>query len=202
MLHGFGADNQDLASLSTVIADDRDITWIFPNAPLEVPIGPHMMGRAWFPIDMQAIEKAMQEGTHRDLTQQHSEEFFQAAMMVANLIEEIDHQPSQVILGGFSQGAMISCEVALKMESQLDALVILSGNPIALDGWTQQMPSKKGLKVFQSHGMQDQVLSFEKAKMLHDLLESHELDTCFVPFNGGHEIPMPVISELNKHVFS
>jgi phospholipase/carboxylesterase len=64
LLHGYGASMDDLFPLFEYLA--KDWNWFFPNAPLEVPIGPMMSGRAWFPIDMEALNAAMMSGQHRD----------------------------------------------------------------------------------------------------------------------------------------
>ena len=34
----------------------------FPDAPLEIPVGPMMVGRAWFPIANEILEQAMVQG--------------------------------------------------------------------------------------------------------------------------------------------
>ena len=46
MLHGFGADMNDLAPLHTYLDPDGHFNWIFPQGILTVPIGPHATGRA------------------------------------------------------------------------------------------------------------------------------------------------------------
>src|SRR6185437_12531546 len=55
LFHGFGADAHDLAPLSDVSSQIK-ATWIFPNAGLQVPIAPGFMGRAWFHIDVAALD--------------------------------------------------------------------------------------------------------------------------------------------------
>src|SRR4051812_1591446 len=67
IFHGYGADCHDLASLGQVIEAPLGSHWVFPNAPIQIPIGPGFFGRAWFNIDIQAYERALRTGTHRDL---------------------------------------------------------------------------------------------------------------------------------------
>lgn len=45
LLHGFGADNTDLATLARVVDPQVKTNWCFPNAPHVVPLGPHMTGQ-------------------------------------------------------------------------------------------------------------------------------------------------------------
>ena len=196
ILHGYGADMNDLAPLTDVLPEPSTGTWYFPNAPLEVPIGPHVTGRAWFPIDMEALEKAMMTGTTRDFASVIPGGFLEAQEKVSKFVKALDRKPEDIILGGFSQGAMISCDVALHMDSNLKGLVLLSGNMVAKERWEKSVSNRKGQRIFQSHGQQDQVLGFESAENLSKMLENAEADIKFVPFQGGHEIPHSVMKNL------
>lgn len=198
ILHGYGADMNDLAPLSDVLPEPSTGTWYFPNAPLEVPIGPSMMGRAWFPIDMAALEEAMMTGSHRDFSSVIPEGFLKAQEQVCKFLKALDRKPEDIILGGFSQGAMISCDVALHMESNLRGLALLSGNMVAKERWEKIVANRTGLKVFQSHGQQDQVLGFDSADNLSKMLIAAQANVQFVPFQGGHEIPNSVMQELAR----
>ena len=56
MLHGYGANALDLAPLHQILPQKPEINWLFPEAPLTVPIGPHMVGRAWFELAMENLD--------------------------------------------------------------------------------------------------------------------------------------------------
>ena len=62
ILHGYGANFEDLAGLMPYADPAQLYNWIFPNGILDVPIGPHMSGKAWFPIDIAALERQLQKG--------------------------------------------------------------------------------------------------------------------------------------------
>jgi len=47
--------------------------------------------------------------------------------------------------------------------------------------------------VLQSHGRRDPVLPFSQAQRLRSLLDEAGLDVAWLPFDGQHEIPPPVI---------
>ena len=51
-----------------------------------------------------------------------------------------------------------------------------------------------GQKIFQTHGLQDGVLPLQGAESLKAALQESGAEYQFVPFNGGHEIPMQVLS--------
>ena len=75
LLHGYGADQTDLAPLADMMDPDGKFHWYFPNGVLEVIIAPGFSGRAWFQIDMAEYESAMREGRLRDLTKNRPEGF-------------------------------------------------------------------------------------------------------------------------------
>ncbi len=59
------------------------------------------------------------------------------------------------------------------------------------------MPKRKGLPVFQSHGMQDEILPYVGAERLRDALSKSGLVVEWHSFRGGHEIPEPVLRRLS-----
>lgn len=69
LFHGYGADAGDLLPLAEMMGLDKSITWVFPDAPMEVIIAPGFTGRAWFQIDNKRLEAALQNGEPADLSQ-------------------------------------------------------------------------------------------------------------------------------------
>src|SRR5689334_1575442 len=69
LLHGFGAPGEDLVPLWRVLYGYDGIPpstrFAFPAAPLEVD--PHWGGRAWWMIDVMALQSAILQGRTRDL---------------------------------------------------------------------------------------------------------------------------------------
>jgi phospholipase/carboxylesterase len=107
--------------------------------------------------------------------------------------------PSErLIVGGFSQGSMAACNTVFTRNVARGGLVILSGTPVNLDVWKAGMTSKPEIPVFQSHGTQDPLLSFQAAEQLRDEMRDCGLSTEWVSFRGGHEIPMPVLAGLGR----
>jgi phospholipase/carboxylesterase len=202
LLHGYGADQNDLAPLCQYIEAPAATNWLFPNAPIEVALGPSMSGRSWFPIDTQAIQEAAMRGGHRDMSRAAPPEFADARDLVANMLEAYDVPLSRVLIGGFSQGAMIATEVALTAAVAPAGLAILSGTLIDRERWAEQAARRTGLRFFQSHGRVDPLLSFEAAQELHTLLSDAGLVGQWQPFDGQHEIPARVLHELGTYIES
>jgi len=197
MLHGYGADAWDLVPLAQVLRVPPGTTWLFPNAPLEVPLGPHMSGRAWFAIDMAALEAAMIRGQHRDLSRDSPPAMEHARESILQMLTEAGANWSRTILAGFSQGAMLATATALQAHRQPLGLVVLSGTVVDEATWLAGAKKHKGLAVFQSHGTRDPLLDVHAARRLHRLFDEAGLITEYHEFVGGHEIPQPILDRLS-----
>jgi len=194
ILHGYGADFTDLAPLSDVLGGNPNGTWIFPNGFLTTQFG----GRAWFPIDVAELERAMATGVHRDLSQKRPQGMDQARQRLMPLYEDLLKSHQKVVVGGFSQGAMMAMELALYGSKAPSGLVLFSGTLVDQGQWEQRLDKLDGVKIFQSHGTDDPLLAYEHAENLRNLMLSKDLDVQFVDFRGGHEIPQKVISQAQS----
>ncbi len=202
MLHGFGADMNDLAPLHTYLDPDGHFNWIFPQGILTVPIGPHATGRAWFPIRMADIEAAAMRGEVVDFAEVFPEGMAEAERRIKSLISYLRLKSSDLILGGFSQGAMMTCQVALTLPDDIMGMILFSGNCVNIKTWEAAAPRHKAIPYIQSHGMEDPILGFKHAERLHSLLSESGLKGQFLPFKGFHEIPLPVIRETARFLKS
>jgi phospholipase/carboxylesterase len=120
----------------------------------------------------------------------------EARARIAELCAELAKLGGPILLGGFSQGAMLSCDVALHVDQPLAGLVVMSGTLLARGEWEPRLAARRGLPVLQSHGREDPLLSFAAAERLRDLLRGGGLDVEWVPFSGGHGIAPVVIDRL------
>jgi phospholipase/carboxylesterase len=107
----------------------------------------------------------------------------------------VDYQ--KTVIGGFSQGAMLSCDALWHTDYPFAGLVQLSGNLLAQPLWSPLMPKRSGLPVFQSHGTLDEILPYMGAEHLRDELGRAGLAVEWHCFRGGHEIPESVQRALS-----
>jgi len=196
LLHGFGAPGEDLVPLHRVMRVPRETRFAFPAAPLELDMMPG--ARAWWHIDMIRLQEAMERGDMRDLSSEEPEGLYAAREKMDAFLTQIrkDLAPSKLVLGGFSQGSMLSMDLALRTSHPIDALVILSGTLLAQDVWVPKMKALAGKPIFQSHGTHDPLLPYALAERLKTELVAAGANVKFVPFRGQHEIPPPVLDEL------
>lgn len=199
LLHGFGAPGTDLVSLWRVLDVPRGTRFVFPAAPLDLSYA-YGMGdaRAWWMIDMAALDAAVRSGTFRELGKEIPEGLADARAKLIAALDAIEARlkPSALMLGGFSQGAMLSLDVALHTTRPIASLALMSGTLLAEEVWAPLLSARKGLPVVQSHGTHDPILPFVVAEKLRDRLTAAGLEVDFVPFRGQHEIPPVVLQKI------
>lgn len=198
--HGFGADMNDLQSLGEMISTHKTYNWLFPNGPLDVP---HSVGgKAWWHIDMMELQRIMMTGGERDQSLSTPAGLDKSVDMTMEMIRQLRVPWNKIILGGFSQGAMLATELYLKAPETPKGLVIMSGTLLHQDKWKELIPARAGQKFFQSHGTHDPVLSHKQAARLETLLTQNGMKGHLMSFAGGHEIPMPVLKKISEYINS
>lgn len=197
ILHGYGADFTDLSALPSVVDPAQQWDWYFPNGSLEIPFSPLFSGRAWFPIDMQRLQAAGESGQARFFADHVPQGLSAASEQVQALLKTLQETYPVVCLGGFSQGAMVSCDAALHSAVKPDMLLQLSATFAAASRWEAAVKAHPGVcRVLQSHGRHDGVLSFAAAEELSRFWQKHEFPHRFLAFQGAHEIPYDVLQAL------
>jgi phospholipase/carboxylesterase len=186
LFHGYGADAADLAPLATELGLAKPWAWAFPNGILKLDMG----GRAWFPIDRETFEKIQFEGRPWDGGNRLPPDLDATRQAALECVAALGRPMSEVVLGGFSQGAMLATELALAGPEKPLGLAILSGGLFTESRWRELAPKKKGLRFFQTHGRQDPILDFAAAQRLEKLLKDGGLEGGLLPFDGGHGIPL------------
>lgn len=192
LLHGFGSSAEQWLPYSKTVTFLPNVEFLFPQGPvLMLRTDGSGAGHAWWDLKLAEHRRAGKLGV--DLRDEDPNGLERAGNLVRSFLEGVGHP---VILGGFSQGAMVSCHVAFTSDLPLQALVLLSGTPLDESVWRAGMPRRKGLPVFMSHGRADDVLPFDLAEGLRDEMLAAGLDVTFVAFDGGHEIPEEAVAGL------
>lgn len=201
LLHGFGAPGDDLVPLADVIQVPTGTRWLFPEAPLSLNMG-FGDSRAWWIIDFARIQEDRAAGRIRDMSVEIPQGLALAREGFLTFLKELPRQLSidynKTVIGGFSQGAMLTCDAVLQTNYPFAGLVQLSGNLLAQAVWGPLMAKRRGLPVFQSHGTEDDILPLIGAERLRDTLTRSGLAVEWHSFRGGHEIPGEVLRTLSK----
>lgn len=187
LFHGYGASMSDLYGIGEALGPHFSADWFFPNGPISVPLGFMMEGRAWFPINMAELEEAMNSGQHRKFSDKSSEEFDHSQKLAVDFLKELSKKYSKLIIGGFSQGAMLASHVFSAVNTH--GLALFSGTLIDKESLLEKIGDGAKLQFFQSHGTSDPLLEYSQAQDLYKVLKDKGLKGDFVTFEGGHEIP-------------
>lgn len=195
LLHGFGAGGDDLVDLADYVDAPAGTRWVFPAAPLA-----HGDGRAWWMLDLARLERELMTGQPVDRSDELPEGLPAARAAMLGVLDALarDHHrtDARTVLGGFSQGAMLTVDVALHAPGPLAGLALLSGTLIAQPVWQARAPALAGVTVLQSHGTRDPLLPFAGAERLRDFLLGAGAAVGFLPFPGGHELPPPILEAV------
>ena len=204
LCHGFGAPGDDLVGLAPELVREvpalRDVRFYFPAAPLTLE-GGWGDSRAWWLIDMGAIQRLQHDqAAQREFRKIEPEGLPAARRAMLALVQQVAAETGlpmrKIMLGGFSQGAMLASDVALRLEEAPGALVVLSGTLLIEDVWRTRAKARAGLPVFQSHGRQDPILPYRAAEWLKELFLEAGMQHEFVPFDGGHTIGPDALLKL------
>lgn len=200
--HGYGAPGDDLVPLAPMIVKferslSESVRFIFPEAPLDLGDLGMPDGRAWWHLDLMCLQAAVATGHYRELTQRRPDGLVETREKFQKMLDECTQETgipvSRTVLGGFSQGAMLSTDVSLHLATPPAGLIILSGSLINHDEWQERLKSRSGLAVLQSHGRYDPLLPFEFSVQLRIELEAAKNEVEFYEFPGQHEIPFEVM---------
>jgi phospholipase/carboxylesterase len=183
LLHGRGADEHDLHPLLDVLDPQRRLVGLTPGAPLLLPPG----GRHWYVLRQVGFpDRDTFLATLADLGP-----WLDAWLADRGLGWE------RTVLGGFSQGAVMSHALALSPGRPAPAGVLaLSGFVPTVDGWAPDLPARAGLPVTIAHGRRDPVIPVELGRAARDLLEAGGLDVTYRESDVGHQIEPHGVPDL------
>lgn len=196
--HGFGAPGDDLVPLAEPVLNAHPaiaagVRFIFPEAPLD--LGPYGMpgGRAWWEINMAQLATMYQTNDFAQLTEVEPEGLQEASAQLANavqaMLDDAGLASDSLLLGGFSQGAMVSTDVVLRTGLCPAQLILMSGTMLSREAWTNLAAEHPGCPVIQTHGTMDMVLPIEPSTWLRDMLSDNGFDVQYQSFQGPHTVP-------------
>lgn len=206
--HGYGAPGTDLVGLAPELVELEpslaEARFVFPEAPL-VPedLGP-WGGRAWWPIDLAAVQEAQMKGLPRVLADTEPDGMGSARKKLMTTIEAALAQAKlgwgRVILGGFSQGAMLAVDAALRADEPPRGVIAFSPTLLCEAVWRRYAARRAGLPVYVSHGRHDPLLPFAASEALVAMLLANGLAVDFEPFDGPHTIALEALAGAADHL--
>ena len=189
--HGYGADGNDLISLSDAFSNTLpDAVFYSPNAPEKCEMGG--FGYQWFPI------KQNNDGS---LDLKAEKEIMNSVGLINDYIDEVEKisgvNTEDFILVGFSQGTMMILETLFSREKKFSALIGFSGGFINI---SKNIP-KENLctPILLIHGDNDQVVPMEMTNIAYKSLEGLGFKVEKYFSKGlGHGISLDGLTEATK----
>lgn len=182
LLHGRGADEQDLAPLLELLDPERRLVGILPRGPLALPPG----GAHWYVV--------------RDIGYPDRETFLatfaQTSSWLDGALAEAEVDPGRTAFGGFSQGAVMSYALGLAAGRPRPAAILaMSGFIPRVDGFELDLESRVGLPVSISHGTYDPIIGVEWGQDARERLEAVGADVRYREDPVAHQIAPGALSQ-------
>jgi phospholipase/carboxylesterase len=182
LFHGRGADEYDLEPLLDVLDPDRRLLGVTPRAPLALPPG----GAHWYVVPRVGYP---------------DRQTFDATLALASgwldaLAQETGIPPDRTVLGGFSQGAVMTYALGLgRGRPRPAALVALSGFVPTVDGFALDLESPLP-PIAIGHGVFDNVIPIDFGRRAKSLLEDAGADVLYRESPLPHAIDPRFLQEI------
>jgi phospholipase/carboxylesterase len=172
LFHGRGADEHDLFPLLDILDPEQRLLGATARGPLSLPPG----GAHWY---------AVRQVGYPDPETFHAT-YPQVAAWLDGLLAEHGIAPDRTVLGGFSQGSVMSYALGLGAGRPRPAgIMALSGFIPEVEGFELELGKAAGLPVAIGHGTHDPVISVEFGRDARDRLVEAGADVLY------RESPMP-----------
>lgn len=180
LLHGYGADGNDLFGLAGPLSEHLpDTAFRSPNAPERSRVNP--MGYQWFPIPW--LDGSSE--TERDQSFRRS-----VGLLDDYLTESMREEgvaPAETALIGFSQGTMMSLYVAPRRAEPVACIVGFSGRLVANDDLKEAATARP--PVLLVHGDMDEMIPVAELSAAETALRAAGFDvTSHISRGIGHGI--------------
>jgi phospholipase/carboxylesterase len=183
LLHGRGADEHDLFPLLDALDPERRLHGVTPRGPLSLPPG----GAHWYRLGgIPTPDPATFRPTFAQLE---------------GFLEGLPVPLERVVLGGFSQGAVMSWALGLGAgRPRPAAIVALSGFLPRVEGFSLGLDDLRGYPVAVAHGSLDPVIPVEFGRGAAAVLREAGADVLWRESPVPHTIDPRLLPELRKFV--
>ena len=185
LLHGRGADELDLLPIIEEVDPQGQFAGVTPRGPLHLPPG----GAHWYVV---------QRVGYPDPATFH-DSFERLAELLAALPDRLQVPLESTVIGGFSQGAVMSYALGLGPGRPSPAgILALSGFIPTVPGWDIELAGRAGLPVTIGHGTLDPVIPVDFARKARRRLVQGGLEVTYSEKPIAHGIHPEQLNELRK----
>jgi phospholipase/carboxylesterase len=177
LLHGLGSNEHDLFGFAHAL--DSRLLVVSARAP--VPLFPG--GYGWFQIDF------LPDGGLRMHTEQAEHSRLLLLAFLDHLLETYEADARRVYLAGFSQGAMMSMNVALTHPEKVAGVLAMSGRLLPEILPKMAAPEQlQDLPIMVTHGTFDDVLPIENGRATREILSRLPVALTYKEYPTAHGI--------------
>lgn len=178
LLHGLGSNEQDLLSLAPML--DPGLTVMAFRAPLEY--GP---GFSWFPIEFD------ENGIRLD-----SDTALAALKQLIGELSELRKSVPKLILGGFSQGAIMTSGVLAQAPDLIDGALLMSGRLFPPFFSEAKSANAVDLPILVQHGVYDDVLPVQGGRDLATAIGELGYSPTWREYPMAHQISQESLDDI------
>lgn len=184
LLHGVGSNESDLFSF----ADKLPAKYLIVSLQAPIHLGSNQY--AWYQVDF-SKGKPIYDPSQVEKSRLAILKFLD------DLGKEHPYQSNEVILCGFSQGAIMSYTVAINSPAKIKGIAVMSGRVLTeVKNSVQLNATLKNLKVFISHGTKDPVLPIHHAREAKLFIESLGIQPSYHEYEETHTINQQMLNDL------
>jgi len=172
--HGRATDENDLFPLLDALDPERRLLGVTPRGPLSLPPG----GAHWYVVPRVGYpDPETFDSTYAALAAFHDA-----------LTAKTGIPPERTVLGGFSQGTVMSYALGLGPDRPRPAgILALSGFIPTVSGWAPDL-RRSAPRIAIGHGTHDPIIPVDLARQARDTLESTDADIIYKESPMAHTI--------------
>ena len=182
-IHGWKGDEYVFEQVAKLINLENS-EWFFPRAPYKADSG---NGNSWFGGNDEA-------GWEFDKT-------FDGMNNLINKIQKRGYSPSKIFLIGFSQGACLAIDFALRLPFSIGGIVAIAGFIKFKERFVEEVSKEScDTPILLMHGNQDNIIPIKAGKTAYNILHERGYPIYFESYNAKHKIPLKKMSLINEFI--
>ena len=182
-LHGWKGDEYVFEQVAKLIKLENS-EWFFPRAPYKADSGE---GNSWF--------------GGNDETGWEFDKTFDGMNDLINKIQKRGYSSSKIFLIGFSQGACLAIDFALRLPFSIGGIVVIAGFIKFKERFLEEASKESGdTPILLMHGNQDDIIPIKAGKTAYNILHERGYPIYFDSYNAKHKIPLKKMNLINEFI--
>jgi len=188
VIHGYGADENDLGGLLPYLDPEGRFLTVLPRGPVAAP-----PGFAWYDIE------AVTSGGHGA-----DASFLSALDSLDDLLDEVctEHAKprAEAIVAGFSQGGTLAVALGLRRSERTHpaGVIAMSSYLPDVEGVDLDWDAATSIPVLVQHGTRDPLLPVERGRALAATLAEHGVPVVYSEYPMEHQVAMESVQQAHE----